>query len=253
MQINTNKAVMGSERPKIRILIADDHAVFRDCLCQLIAFEEDLEVVGQAADGTQVADALRCHQPDILLLDLNMPGHDGFDTLQAIRSSGITTRVIVLTASEDMADTLRAVKLGCCGVVSKQTATDVLVDSIRRVHAGEMTLDSRAAAAVIGQLSQDAEVSALSLPGSPASQAGFLNLSPRELEIAGLVAQGLKNKAIAEKMMIGEQTVKNHLHAIFDKVGVADRLQLALYVIEQGLAIIRLTASVAAPHLASRR
>jgi two-component system, NarL family, nitrate/nitrite response regulator NarL len=229
-------------KPKIRIVIADDHPIFRDGLCKLLALEDDFEVVAQASDGRQVLDIIQQLEPDILLLDLKMPGLDGLATLQRLQSSKSKTRVIVLTASDDKNEFVQAMKLGTSGIVLKQTATELLIKSIRKVHAGEIWLDSHTTAEVIRRF-----VSADDMPAAPmASAPSSLSpsgprererspLSQREREIVALVAQGFKNKEMAEKMFISEQTVKNHLHNIFDKLGVSDRLELALYAIHNNL------------------
>ena len=221
-------------KSKIRIVVADDHPIFRDGLCRLLALEEDFEVVAQAQDGRQVLDVLQQFEPDILLLDLKMPGLDGLATLQRLQIAKNKTRVIVLTASDDKNEFVQAMKLGTSGIVLKQTATELLIKSIRKVHAGEIWLDSHTTAAVMRQFST-------ALDGAHSSASGTGKgrerspLSAREREIVALVAQGYKNKEMAEKMFISEQTVKNHLHNIFDKLGVSDRLELALYAIHKGL------------------
>jgi DNA-binding NarL/FixJ family response regulator len=221
-------------RSKIRIVVADDHPIFRDGLCKLLALEEDFEVVAQAQDGRQVLDVLQQHEPDILLLDLKMPGLDGLATLQRLQVAKNKTRVIVLTASDDKNEFVQAMKLGTSGIVLKQTATELLIKSIRKVHAGEIWLDSHTTAAVIRQFVANDDQP----PPPPQSAPRDRERSPlsqREREIVALVAQGFKNKEMAEKMFISEQTVKNHLHNIFDKLGVSDRLELALYAIHNNL------------------
>src|SRR5512140_736968 len=226
-------------KPKIRIVVADDHPIFRDGLCRLLALEEDFEVVAQASDGRQVLEILQQVEPDILLLDLKMPGLDGLATLQRLQQARNKTRVIVLTASDDKNEFVQAMKLGTSGIVLKQTATELLIKSIRKVHAGEIWLDSHTTAAVIRQFVANDEVqqpSVQSMPAAPPTRERERSpLSQREREIVALVAQGFKNKEMAEKMFISEQTVKNHLHNIFDKLGVSDRLELALYAIHNNL------------------
>ena len=234
--INEPSSVGVSTKPKIRIVVADDHPIFRDGLCKLLALEEDFEVVAQAQDGRQVLDVLQQLEPDILLLDLKMPGLDGLATLQRLQATKNKTRVIVLTASDDKNEFVQAMKLGTSGIVLKQTATELLIKSIRKVHAGEIWLDSHTTAAVIRQFVANDEVP--TAPASPAAAPRDRERSPlsqREREIVALVAQGFKNKEMAEKMFISEQTVKNHLHNIFDKLGVSDRLELALYAIHNNL------------------
>src|SRR3954453_14205823 len=238
---DVNSLPPGGEAPtnaKIRIVVADDHPIFRDGLCRLLALEEDFEVVAQAQDGRQVLEILQQLEPDILLLDLKMPGLDGLATLQRLQATRNKTRVIVLTASDDKNEFVQAMKLGTSGIVLKQTATELLIKSIRKVHAGEIWLDSHTTAAVIRQFVA-AEEQAPPPPPPVAAQAPRERerspLSQREREIVALVAQGFKNKEMAEKMFISEQTVKNHLHNIFDKLGVSDRLELALYAIHNNL------------------
>ena len=233
--INGPSTVGSPARPKIRIVVADDHPIFRDGLCRLLALEEDFEVVAQAQDGRQVLDVLQQHEPDILLLDLKMPGLDGLATLQRLQASKNKTRVIVLTASDDKNEFVQAMKLGTSGIVLKQTATELLIKSIRKVHAGEIWLDSHTTAAVIRQFVANDEAPAPLAPPPPSRDRDRSPLSQREREIVSLVAQGFKNKEMAEKMFISEQTVKNHLHNIFDKLGVSDRLELALYAIHNNL------------------
>jgi DNA-binding NarL/FixJ family response regulator len=222
-------------KAKIRIVIADDHPIFRDGLCRLLSLEEDFEVVGQVEDGLHVSEVLQQCDPDILLLDLYMPGLSGLDALQRLQAASSRTRVILLTASDNQQEFVQALKLGCCGIVPKQTATQLLIDSIRRVHAGEIWLDTNTTASVIRGYVANEEAQPLQMPSTavPRERERSL-LSLRENEIVSFVTQGFKNKEIAEKMFISEQTVKNHLCTIFDKLGVSDRLELALHFIARG-------------------
>jgi two-component system, NarL family, nitrate/nitrite response regulator NarL len=216
-----------AEDSTIRIALADDHTIFRDGLRRLLSLEPDFQVVAEAKDGSEVMDLLAQYEPDILLLDLRMPGIDGLALLQRIQTQKTKTRVIVLTASEDEGEYVQAMKYGTSGIVLKQTATELLIKSIRKVYEGEIWLDSRTTAAVMRQFAS---------PGDPSPREREKpRLSNREREIVAFVAQGFKNKEIAEKMFISEQTVKNHLHNIFDKLGVSDRLELALYAIHRNI------------------
>src|ERR1700681_606456 len=217
----------------IRIVIADDHPIVRDGLRKLLKIEDDFEVVGEASDGREVLDRVQELDPDVLLLDLRMPNLDGLSALQVLQQSNKRTKVIVLTASEDKNEFVQAMKLGCSGIVLKQTAPDLIVKSIRKVHSGEIWLDSHTTAAVMRQFSTALDGGHPSASGTKGRERS--PLSAREREIVALVAQGYKNKEMAEKMFISEQTVKNHLHNIFDKLGVSDRLELALYAIHKGL------------------
>ena len=231
--INDNS--QGSEKKKatVRIVIADDHPIVRDGLKKLLLLEDDFEIVGEAGDGREVLEKVQALDPDVLLLDLRMPNLDGLSALQALQQTNKRTRVIILTASEDKNEFVQAMKLGCSGIVLKQTAPDLIVKSIRKVNSGEIWLDSHTTAAVMRQFSTGQESSGGQASGGKSRERS--PLSAREREIVALVAQGYKNKEMAEKMFISEQTVKNHLHNIFDKLGVSDRLELALYAIHKGL------------------
>jgi len=224
-----------SAENQIRIAVADDHPIFRDALCRLLSLENDLQIVVQLSDGSQVLEALRDCEPDILLLDLNMPGLNGLETMERLQASHIKTKIILLTASDNLSEFARALKLGTCGIVQKQTATDQLIQSIRRVHRGEMCLDSRTTAAVVLGMCGPAPVSPPELRSLAPSRGrmGAL-LSQRQMEVVHMTTQGFKNSDIAVKLALSEQTVKNHMHNIFERLEVTDRLELALlYVSEQ--------------------
>jgi DNA-binding NarL/FixJ family response regulator len=230
--VNDNPESKEKKKSTVRILLADDHPIVRDGLKKLLQLEEDFEVVGEAGDGREVLDRVHELDPDVLLLDLRMPNLDGLSALQALQQTNKRTRVIILTASEDKNEFVQAMKLGCSGIVLKLTAPDLIVKSIRTVHSGEIWLDSLTTAAVMRQFSTGLEGAGGQGGGKGRERSP---LSAREREIVALVAQGYKNKEMAEKMFISEQTVKNHLHNIFDKLGVSDRLELALYAIHKGL------------------
>ena len=213
-----------SDKGLIRIIVADDHTIFRDSLCRMLAFESDFEIVAQAGNGHEAIELVAEQNPDIVLLDLRMPGLDGLETLRQLRAKKSSARVIVLTAVDDEDMYVTAIRYGASGVVVKQTATDLLIKSIRKVHGGEIWLDSKTTAAVIRAFTAARE--------APIIDRHPLPLSNREREVSGLVVQGYLNKEIAEKLFISEQTVKNHLHNIFEKLGVSNRLELALYIVQ---------------------
>ena len=218
----------------IRIVIADDHPIVRDGLRKLLSLEDDFEIVGEARDGREVLDTMQELDPDVLLLDLRMPNLDGLSTLQTLVQLKMKTRVIVLTASEDKNEFVQAMKLGCSGIVLKRTASEMIVKSIRKVCGGEIWLDSHTTATVMRQFVAPGEFGGGTDSGKTGERSA---LTTREREIVQYVSQGYKNKEMADKMFISEQTVKNHLHNIFDKLGVSDRLELALYAIHKGLHI----------------
>jgi two-component system nitrate/nitrite response regulator NarL len=217
---------MTKAKQAIRILVADDHAIFRDGLRKLLEVADDVQIVGEASNGVECVKMLTKLKPDILLLDLRMPEKDGLGVLEEVNFDSLPTRVIVLTAAEDDRDVVRAMRLGARGVVLKQSASDLLLKSIRKVSDGEIWLDNRMTAEVIDAFKKSSE---------SGQRREKPLLSDREKEIVQLVAQGFRNREIGEKLFISEQTVKNHLHNIFDKLGVSDRLELALYAIHHRL------------------
>jgi DNA-binding NarL/FixJ family response regulator len=233
--LQTASTPNAEQKPQtIRVVLADDHPIVRDGLRKLLMLEEDIEVVGEANDGREVVQVVQETRPDVLILDLRMPYMDGLATLQALQQVDKKTKVIILTASEDKNEFVQAMKLGCSGIVLKQTAPELIVKSIRKVFGGEIWLDSHTTAAVMRQFASPGEL----MSGTATKGRERSPLSQREREIVGLVAQGYKNREMAEKMFISEQTVKNHLHNIFDKLGVSDRLELALYAIHKGLHLV---------------
>jgi two-component system nitrate/nitrite response regulator NarL len=217
---------MAKDRSTIRVLIADDHLIFREGLRKLLDSDNEIIIVGEASNGNDCIKMLSKLVPDILLLDLRMPDKDGLTVLKEVNFEQLPTRVVVLTAAEDDRDVIHAIRLGARGVVLKQSASDLLVKSIHKIHSGEIWLDNNITAEVVKAFAKS-------------SDGGIRRdkrlLSDRETQVIQLVTQGYRNKEMGEKLFISEQTVKNHLHNIFDKLGVSDRLELALYSIHHHL------------------
>ena len=183
-------------------------------------------------NGLELLQRVQGLDPDILLLNLRMPKMDGLAVLEELRKTNTRTRVIVLAASEDKSDLVRAMKLGCGGIVSKRTAPELIVESIRKLRATGITPDPNERSTEIIPFATGLEGIGLHADVKTRTPGP---LSSRVKEIIALVAQGYKNKEMAKKMFISEQTVKNHLHNIFVRLGVSDRLELTLYAIQSGL------------------
>jgi len=215
----------------IRIVIADDHPIFRDGLRRLLETEPDLKVVGEACDGAEAVKLARQLKPDILLLDLAMPRHPGLEALREL-SSGAgpnPVRVILLTAAAEKAQIVEALQLGARGVVLKDSATQLLLKSIHTVMSGEYWVGRESVSNLVQYLR-----TLVQSTGEDAKKKKF-GLTPRELEIVSAVVAGYANKEIAVYFKISEDTVKHHLSNIFDKLGVSTRLELALFAVNQSL------------------
>ncbi len=208
---------------KIRIVIADDHAILRESLAALLDSQKDLEVVGCAASGKQALELVQSLSPDVLVLDLFMPDTNGFDVLRTLEASGRRIASVVLTGSENQPDYVQVVRLGARGLVLKADDPRKLFSAIRAVANGDLAFSEELAQAVIGAMVTENRPSAQSLA----------RLSERERQIAALVANGRKNRDIAHELNISENTVKRHLQSIFSKTGVRDRLELAVLALSE--------------------
>ena len=218
----------------IRVLIADSHPVVREGLAVILATEPNLTIVGQAQDGVEALDLVNSTDPDVMLMELSLPRLNGLGVLRSLAMRTSRVRVVLFTGSESKEDFVEAMKLGCAGILLKHSPASLIAKSIQKVHEGEIWLDANTTAAVIRQFAAPPDLTAPA-PGTGKTPRDRAQLSQREREIIVLIAQGYKNKEIAEKMFITEQTVKNHLHNIFDKLGVSDRLELALFAIHNSL------------------
>jgi two-component system nitrate/nitrite response regulator NarL len=210
-------AAPGPSHQLIRIVIADNRPIFRDGLRQLLETEPRLRIVGETGNADAAA-VVRDLQPDILLLDF--APQSAFETLQAVAKSGTSARTIILAETVDAADLTKALHLGARGLVLKDSAADVLFKSIHAVLAGQYWIASDEV--------PDAPASLRKLESELRRRRAF-GLTPRELEIVRMVVGGYTNKEIAEKLSIGENTVKSHLTHIFNKLGASSRIELALF------------------------
>ena len=203
----------------IRVVLVDDHAVIRAGLAQLIATADDIEVVGQAADGAAAIEQARALKPDVVLMDLQMPGVDGVSATREIVAAGLGVDVLVLTSYSDNERILDALDAGAVGYLLKDADPDDVLTGIRAVSRGESPIHPKAARALLG---------ARSAGGRP-------QLTAREVEVLTLVRDGLANKQIAKRLEISERTVKAHLTSAFSRIGVSDRTQAALWAQRNGL------------------
>src|SRR5919197_4087972 len=204
--------------PSIRVLIADDHTVVRQGLRMFLELQADVEVVGEAADGEEAVEAAQRLEPDVVLMDLVMPGTDGVEAIRRLREHGVAARVIVLTSFVDDDKLFPAVRAGAAGYLLKDVQPQELVAAIRAVHAGESLLHPAAAARLMAQVASD---------GARTDPASLL--TPREREVLALLARGLSNKVIARDLGVSEKTVKTHVSNLLGKLGLSDRTQAAVY------------------------
>ena len=203
-------------KPKIRLLLVDDHLVVRIGLRSLLEMQPDMAVVAEAASGAAAVKEFERHRPDLTLMDLRMPGMDGAQTTAAIRALAADARILVITTFDTDEDIFRALQAGACGYLLKNTDSEPLLKTIRSVHAGTYQLP--AAVATRLALRQKAP-----------------ELSPREHEVLELIVKGRSNKEIGSALGVAENTVKNHVKVILDKLGVQDRTQAATTAIQRGL------------------
>jgi DNA-binding NarL/FixJ family response regulator len=204
----------------IRVLIADDHPVVRQGLRTFLGVQDDIEVVGEAGDGRETVALAESLAPDVILLDLKMPGVDGLAALRELRERGVTARVLVLTSAGERARVLPVVRAGAAGYLYKDVDPQALVQAIRAVHDGHVLFAPEAADAMLASDNDDK---------------GAAPLTEREREVLVHIAQGKSNREIARALVVSEKTVKTHVSNILMKLGLQDRTQAALYAVRRGL------------------
>ena len=208
----------------IRLVIADDHPIVLDGLEQLLSLEKDCEVVARARNGDEALQAVRQFQPDVLVLDLRMPGTDGLAVLDEMRREALLTRVVILSAMNSD-DLFEAIRLGARGVVLKDMAPRLLMQCVRTVHAGGKWLEKGVATCAVDKLLEcEAGIKAIAE-----------TLTPRELQVARMIAKGVPSKTVASRLAISEGTAKLHLHHVYEKLKVEGRVGLMRFMHSRGL------------------
>jgi two-component system, NarL family, nitrate/nitrite response regulator NarL len=217
------------ETAVVRVLIADDHPIYRIGLRRLLEADQGFAVLAEATDGREAIDLTRAHRPDVLLLDVAMPTVSGLDALLALGNECSRTRIVLLTAAIEPQDALRALRLGASGVLLKTSAADQIFKCIRTVVAGHYWIGGDAFQSLVESLAKGP--SAVATDTAPR----LFGLTTRELEVITLVSTGASNRDIARQLGLSEETVKHHLSKIFDKTGQSTRVELALFATHAGL------------------
>lgn len=218
-----------SDPQPIRILIADDHAVVREGLRYLIDLQPNMMVVGEAVDGVEVVEMARKLAPDVILMDMVMPGQSGLESIQRLTLENNPAQILVLSSFAEDEQIFPAIKAGASGYLLKDSSPRQLIAAIRDVHQGESSLHPTIARKLIGELSA---------PSEDVSTSSEL-LTVREVEVLKLVAQGYANQDIADKLAVSDRTIAKHVSSILGKLHLTNRTQAALYALREGLATLK--------------
>ncbi|GHF72109.1 DNA-binding response regulator [Streptomyces mashuensis] len=211
-----------AEEHRIKVLIVDDHQVVREGLRTFLEVQEDIEVVGEAADGAEGVERAGELLPDVVLMDVKMPGTDGIEALRRLRELGNPARVLVVTSFTEQRTVVPALRAGAAGYVYKDVAPDALAGAIRSVHAGHVLLQPEVAGALLAQ-------------DEGTGHGRGNGLTEREREVLALIADGRSNREIARALVLSEKTVKTHVSNILMKLDLADRTQAALWAVRHGI------------------
>ncbi|WP_094547163.1 response regulator [Petroclostridium xylanilyticum] len=212
---------------KIRILIADDHSMVRQGLKQIVELEEDMEVVAQASNGEEAVNLAMEVQPDVILMDINMPKVNGIQAIAQLKEKGCSSKIIMLTIHADREYLVKTVQLGAAGYVLKDADSDVLIKAIQSVYKGQSYIQPTMTTELIKEFTKGVS--------EEHSNKNQNLLTQREIEVLELIAEGMLNKEIAAKLYISEKTVKNHVSNIFKKLNVSDRTQAAIYAFKHNI------------------
>ena len=221
------------ENERLKVLVVDDHALFRRGLQMVLKGEGDIEVVGEAADGNEAVDKAQETMPDVILMDVRMPHRSGIEATQQIKDLLPHVKILMLTISDEEADLYEAIKAGASGYLLKEISIDEVADAIRSVSAGQSRLSPSMAAKLLQ------EFAAMSKRAAEARQLPAPRLTDREMEVLQLVAQGLNNRDIAKELFIAENTVKNHIRNILEKLHLHSRMEAVVYAVREKLLEIK--------------
>ncbi len=213
---------------KIRVILVDDHVVVRQGLQAFISLHDDIEIVGEAANGFEAIEVVEEQVPDVVLMDLVMPKMDGVEAIYRIKANHPDTKIIVLTSYAEDENIYLSIKAGAAGFLLKDVAPDVLVQAIRAVHGGEVQLHPDIAKILMNFISDNANA-------DEEKPSAYELLTERELDILKEIGKGQDNKAIADALVISEKTVKTHINRIFGKLGFTNRTQAAIYAVKNKL------------------
>jgi DNA-binding NarL/FixJ family response regulator len=221
------------KKESITVVIADDHALFRRGLTMVLESEPDIDVVGEANDGHEVVELAEQFMPDLVLMDVRMPGRGGIDAAQAIKDAVPHTKILMLTISDEEEDLYDAIKAGASGYLLKEISIEEVADSIRQVHAGQSLISPSMASKLL------TEFAAMARKDEEKQQMPTPRLTDREMEVLTLVAQGLNNRDIAKELFISENTVKNHVRNILEKLHLHSRMEAVVYAVREKLLEIK--------------
>jgi len=217
----------------IRVVIADDHALFRRGLEMVLGSEPDIKVVAEANDGKQAVEAAVEHMPDLVLMDVRMPAHSGIDATKLIKDHAPHIKILMLTISDEEEDLYEAIKAGASGYLLKEISIDEVADAIRKVHAGQSLISPSMASKLL------TEFAAMARKDEEKQQMPAPRLTDREMEVLKLVAKGMNNRDIAKQLFISENTVKNHVRNILEKLHLHSRMEAVVYAVREKLLEIK--------------
>ncbi|HVE77071.1 MAG TPA: response regulator transcription factor [Actinomycetota bacterium] len=217
----------------IRVLIVDDHAVFRRGIQQILEAENDIEVVGEASDGEEGLLKAEETMPDVVLMDVKMPNRSGIETARAMKETNPNAKILMLTVSDEESDLYEAIKAGASGYLLKEISIEEVANAVRAVHLGQSLISPSMASKLLSEF-QTMVQKGTDRPGAPTPK-----LTPRELEVLKLVATGSNNRDIAKELFISENTVKNHVRNILEKLHLHSRMEAVVYAVREKMLDIK--------------